>query len=147
MIKTDQSLRIAIAGLGFGESVHIPASLSNKNIELVGLWHPREERLKEACNKNNLHAYDSWKDLVNDSKIDGIILATPPAPRYELALEAIKAGKHLLLEKPTCLNSDEVKELQRNERASKECSPKKFKNSCRLRISSGSSVYASKANN
>ncbi len=114
MIKTDQSLRIAIAGLGFGESVHIPASLSNKNIELVGLWHPREERLKEACNKNNLHAYDSWKDLVNDSKIDGIIVATPPAPRYELALEAIKAGKHLLLEKPTCLNSDEVKELQRN---------------------------------
>ena len=47
-------------------------------------------------------------------KIDGIIIATPPAPRYELALEAIKAGKHLLLEKPTCLNSEEVKELQRN---------------------------------
>ena len=49
MINTDQPIRIAIAGLGFGENVHIPASLSNKNIELVGLWHPRPERLKEAC--------------------------------------------------------------------------------------------------
>ena len=38
MINTDHPLRIAIAGLGFGESVHIPASLSNKNFELVGLW-------------------------------------------------------------------------------------------------------------
>ena len=34
MINTDNPIRIAIAGLGFGESVHIPASLSNKNIEL-----------------------------------------------------------------------------------------------------------------
>ena len=113
MINTDHPLRIAIAGLGFGESVHIPASLSNKNIELVGLWHPRPERLKEACNNHNLRAYETWEDLVNDSKVDGIIIATPPAPRYDLALEAIKAGKHLLLEKPTCLNSKEVKELQR----------------------------------
>ena len=114
MINTDHSIRIAIAGLGFGESVHIPASLFNKNIDLVGLWHPRPERLKESSNKHNLHAYENWDDLVNDSKIDGIIIATPPAPRYELALEAIKAGKHLLLEKPTCLNSDQVKELQIN---------------------------------
>ena len=91
MINKNPPLRIAIAGLGFGENVHIPASLSNKNIELVGLWHPRTDRLKEACNKNNLFAYETWKDLVNDSEIQGIIIATPPEPRYELALEAIKA--------------------------------------------------------
>ena len=109
-----QPIRIAIAGLGFGESVHIPASLFNKDIDLVGLWHPRPERLKEACDKHNLSAYENWKDLVNDPKIQGIIIATPPAPRFEMAQEAIKAGKHLLLEKPTCLNSDEVIELQRN---------------------------------
>ncbi len=114
MFNADQPLRIAIAGLGFGESVHIPASLSNENIKLVGLWHPRPARLKDACNKYNLRAYETWEDLINDSKIDGIIIATPPAPRYELALKAIKAGKHLLLEKPTSLNSEEVKELQRN---------------------------------
>ena len=114
MIKKNQPLRIAIAGLGFGENVHIPACLSNKNIELIGLWHPRPDRLKEACNKHNLSSYYTWKDLINDSKIEGIIIATPPAPRYELALEAIKAGKHLLLEKPTCLNSIEVSDLQRN---------------------------------
>ena len=114
MLNNNQPLRIAIAGLGFGESVHIPASLSNKNIELAGLWHPRQDRLKEACDKHNVDAYENWWDLINDSTIEGLIIATPPAPRYELALEAIKAGKHLLLEKPTCLDSKEVTELQIN---------------------------------
>ena len=114
MINHNKTIRIAIAGLGFGENVHIPASFFNKSIELVGLWHPRPERLNQACEKHNLFAYETWSDLVNDSKIDAIIIATPPAPRYELALEAIKAGKHLLLEKPTCLNSKEVMELQVN---------------------------------
>ena len=114
MIYHNQPLRIGIAGLGFGESVHIPASLSNENIEVAGLWHPRPERLKQVCDKHNLCAYDTWSDLVSDPEIEGIIIATPPAPRFELALEAIKAGKHLLLEKPTCLDSKEVMELQIN---------------------------------
>ncbi len=114
MINKIQPIRIAIAGLGFGESVHIPAALFNENIELVGLWHPRQERLEEACDKHKLCAYENWADLVNDPKIEGIIISTPPAPRFELALQAIKAGKHLLLEKPTCINSNEVMELQRN---------------------------------
>ncbi|MBW3041786.1 Gfo/Idh/MocA family protein [Prochlorococcus marinus] len=114
MINKYKRIRIAIAGLGFGESVHIPASLSNENIELVGLWHPRQDRLEEACKKHNLCAYETWNGLVNDPKIEGIIIATPPAPRFELAIQAIQAGKHLLLEKPTCLNAYEVMELQRN---------------------------------
>ncbi len=113
-MNRNQPIKIAIAGLGFGESVHIPASLSNDFIELVGLWHPRAERLDEVCRKHNLKAYPSWTELLNDPKIEGIIIATPPAPRYKLALEAIKASKHLLLEKPTCLNSEQVMELQRN---------------------------------
>tara|TARA_B100000965_G_scaffold50680_1_gene37602 strand:- start:137 stop:1237 length:1101 start_codon:yes stop_codon:yes gene_type:complete len=114
MINKSQPTKIAIAGLGFGESVHIPASLFNKNIELVGLWHPRQERLEEACAKHKLYAYKNWEDLINDPKIEGIIIATPPFPRFELALQAIKAGKHLLLEKPVGLNAHEVMELQRN---------------------------------
>ena len=113
MLNKNQPLRIAIAGLGFGESVHIPASLFNQSIELVGLWHPRLERLRDACSQNNLFGYERWEDLLNDPKIEGIIIATPPEPRYKLSLEAINAGKHLLLEKPTCLNSNQVMELQR----------------------------------
>ena len=114
MINKNHPIRVAIAGLGFGESVHIPAAIFNENIKLIGLWHQRPERLREACFQHNLHAYESWEDLINDPNIEGIIIATPPAPRFDLALQALKTGKHLLLEKPIGLNAEEVMELQRN---------------------------------
>ena len=45
--------------------------------------------------------------------VQAVIIATPPGPRYELALRALAAGKHLLLEKPVALNAGQVADLQR----------------------------------
>ena len=55
-------IRIAIAGLGFGETVHIPAARFNKNIELIGLWHPKEEKLQSMCKKYDLIPYPKWEE-------------------------------------------------------------------------------------
>ena len=41
------------------------------------------------------------------------MIATPPAPRFELARRALEAGKHLMLEKPVALTAHQVQELQR----------------------------------
>lgn len=41
-----------------------------------------------------------YKELVNDPKIDIVVVATPVAAHYPLALEALRAGKHLWVEKP-----------------------------------------------
>ena len=77
-----EKISVAIAGLGFGESVHLPALEANKSIfEPISLWHPRAERLKEACQANNLQGHASWPELLNDPQIDAVIIATPPAAR------------------------------------------------------------------
>ena len=89
---------VAIAGLGFGESVHLPALKENPSVEPVALWHPRRERLKDACKVNQLHGYEDWSELLQDPKIEAVIIATPPGPRFNLAKDALEAGKHLLLE-------------------------------------------------
>ena len=106
-------ISVAIAGLGFGEKVHIPAIRANSDLHLSGIWHPRESRLTEASKLHEVKAYSNWEKLLNDKKIDAIVIATPPEPRFELALEALKAGKHLLLEKPVALCSEQISELQR----------------------------------
>ena len=46
---THRPLGVAIAGLGFGESVHLPALRDCPSTEPVALWHPRTERLEAAC--------------------------------------------------------------------------------------------------
>ncbi len=107
------SIGIAVAGLGFGESVHIPALKANSKAELISLWHHRKERLIELSEKHMITTTSNWNDLINNPSVQGIIIATPPQPRYKLAYEALNAGKHLLLEKPVALSSEEIEELQK----------------------------------
>ncbi len=108
-----QSIGVAIAGLGFGESVHLPALKASKDLNPVAIWHPRKIRLEESCERNNLIGYGDWPQLLNDPKVNAIVIATPPAPRKQMAIAALEAGKHVLLEKPVALSSEEIAELQR----------------------------------
>ena len=104
---------VAIAGLGFGEAVHLEALRSNPGLQAVALWHPRRNRLQQATEQHNLRGYDDWDTLLHNPEIDAVIIATPPEPRFRLAQQALDAGKHLLLEKPAALKADQVAELQR----------------------------------
>ncbi|MGB1417179.1 MAG: Gfo/Idh/MocA family protein [Synechococcus sp.] len=104
---------VAVAGLGFGEAVHLPALATNPGFQTVALWHPRRERLDQACQTHGLKGYDDWDALLADPAVDAVIIATPPAPRFDLAERALKAGKHLLLEKPVTLCVAQAQDLQR----------------------------------
>ena len=106
-------LRVAIAGLGFGEKVHLEALKASPAWEPVALWHPRAERLDAATTQHGLRGSTHFDALLNDPSLDAVVIATPPAPRFALAQAALEAGKHLMLEKPVGLHSDEVAALER----------------------------------
>jgi len=108
-----QPLGVAVAGLGFGEKVHLPALAAAPDLEAVALWHPRQERLDAATAAHGLKGFSDWDALLADPAVDAVIIATPPAPRFDLARRALEAGKHLLLEKPIALHADQARELQR----------------------------------
>ena len=107
------SLRVAVAGLGFGETVHLEALRASPLWEPVALWHPRAERLAQACARHQLPGTDDFEALVADPGLDAVVIATPPGPRHGLARLALDAGKHLMLEKPVGLHAGEVEDLQR----------------------------------
>jgi predicted dehydrogenase len=50
-------------------------------------------------------------DLINDPQIDAVVIATPVSSHFELAMSALKAGKHVLVEKPLAARSDQAREL------------------------------------
>ncbi|HEX7367776.1 MAG TPA: Gfo/Idh/MocA family oxidoreductase, partial [Pelobium sp.] len=62
--------------------------------------------------------YNSADDLINDEKINAIYIATPPVYHKDYAIKALKAGKHVYLEKPVTLNSAECEEIIAAERLS-----------------------------
>ncbi len=106
-------LQVAIAGLGFGETVHLPALRACAGTTPVALWHPRPERLEAACRQAELAGHSDFDALLGDPAVEAVVIATPPEPRYELARRALEAGKHLMLEKPVALNAAQAEELQR----------------------------------
>src|SRR5687767_4393995 len=50
-------------------------------------------------------------DLINDPDIDAVVIATPVSSHFELALAALQAGKHVLVEKPLASTSDHARRL------------------------------------
>jgi len=52
-----------------------------------------------------------YEDILNDDKIEAVVIATPPAFHYKMAIQALEAGKDIFVEKPLVLNLDEGKKL------------------------------------
>ncbi len=112
-MTAQNKIGIALAGLGFGAKVHLPALTENKDIELKSLYHPNQDRLAKLCKETSVKGYTDWNQLLADPSIKGVVIATPPAQRFQLACEALEAGKHLLLEKPVALNEEQIAHLQK----------------------------------
>ncbi len=56
-------------------------------------------------------ATDDWRKLVADPNIDVVDICSPNFLHKEMAMEAIKHGKHVYCEKPLALNSEDAKEM------------------------------------
>lgn len=113
MLNQASKIGVCIAGLGFGQSVHIPALRSNNILNPIAAWHPNKEKLDQLTKTNEIKGYNEWNTVLSDREIEAIVIATPPHPRYQLAVEALSAGKHLLLEKPVALNYNQINEINR----------------------------------
>jgi predicted dehydrogenase len=69
------------------------------------------ERTREVAAELGVRAYDHWREVVASPDVDLVSIVTPPSEHREMALAALEAGKHVLLEKPTALNAAEAEEL------------------------------------
>jgi predicted dehydrogenase len=64
-----------------------------------------DRRALVARRHPSVRTVDNPQELIRDSRIDAVVIATPVSSHYELALNALAAGKHVWVEKPLTLNS------------------------------------------
>ncbi|THF72902.1 Gfo/Idh/MocA family protein [Cohnella fermenti] len=107
------SIKVGIVGCGVIGKQHIRAAHESEWIELAGVTDLNPEAARLVARQFEAkRAYDDALSLIADPEIEAVVLAVPTNVRTGLALKAIAAGKHVLLEKPLAMSVKEIERLQ-----------------------------------
>ena len=92
-----------------GKVFHAPFIATHDGFNLQGIV----ERTKKLAQLDypDIVSYNSVDELINDETIDLVVINTPNNTHYEYAKQALKAGKHILVEKPFTATTAQAKEL------------------------------------
>lgn len=99
-IMLDRRIGYAVLGLGIGMA-HADAAYASENAELVAVCDLDQARLAKAEKKYpGVTAYTDFEDLLADARVDVISVCLPSAMHADFAVRCMRAGKHVLVEKP-----------------------------------------------
>ncbi|GAA2705809.1 Gfo/Idh/MocA family protein [Actinoplanes palleronii] len=103
-------MRFGLFGTGpWAHMVHSEALARHPRAELAGVWGRNPEKAAELAEKHGTRAYADPDELI--AAVDAVAIALPPDVQAPIAIRAARAGKHLLLDKPVSLRTEEAVEL------------------------------------
>jgi len=110
-LMEDRKIRTAVIGLGVG-SGHVHAYKAMPNAELVAICDLSEPWLKYCQNDWNVAVgYTDYRELLASDDIDAVSIALPTKLHAEATIEALEAGKHVLVEKPMAVTTAEAQSM------------------------------------
>ena len=93
--------KIGIIGCGkIAQVRHIPEYAANPDAELAGYFDLNLERAEQLAQQYGGKAFASYQDLLADPSIDAVSVCTANSSHAEISIAALRAGKHVLCEKP-----------------------------------------------
>jgi predicted dehydrogenase len=105
-------LSIGVIGYGYWGPNLVRNLRETDRCDLACVCDLREDRLRQLARMYpGVRTQGDWLDLVRDTRIDAVVVATNVSTHYEFALEALYAGKHVLVEKPLALSERQAAEL------------------------------------
>lgn len=106
-------VKVCVVGCGVtGTLQHIPAWKKIKNALLVGVCDEDVSKLKRASEMHNIkNCYTNIEEMINHEKPDIVDICTPPFTHKQLAILAMKAGCHTIVQKPMALNAEDCEEM------------------------------------
>ena len=96
------SPRIGIVGFGRIGNEHARWLSRCRGLQLAAVFDPTPQR-RDIAAELGIRAFESLNTLLN-SDIDAVLISTPTAMHFEQALLALRAGKHVMIEKPMALD-------------------------------------------
>jgi predicted dehydrogenase len=103
-----RKVKIGIIGVGTIGSVHAEAYVKVPDAQVVALCDILPERLQEKGKRHSVtRLFEKYQDLLADPEIEAVSICVPNRMHAPIAIDAFKAGKHVLLEKPMAMSQKE----------------------------------------
>lgn len=107
-----KATRIGVVGCGVMGVRHLQAIEGSDRAVAFAVADTVPERATAAARASGAgKVYRDGEELIRDPDVDAVIFSTPAAFRDELAIEALRLGKHVLLEKPAGMNASVVRRM------------------------------------
>lgn len=119
-----KTIGIGFIGAGDIANLHAEAIQELEGAELIGLWNRTPGKGAAKALAYGCEVYDSVEALLSDPKIDAVFVLTNMETHCEYTIQAVRAGKHVLVEKPVASSIDELERMQAEvEKAGVKCMP------------------------
>lgn len=110
--STVEEVRVCLVGAGVIANAHAEALASVRGVRIVSLVEPHGGRAAAFARKWNIPiSYASLDAALAAGTSDAVHILTPPDSHFFLAEKCLKAGQHVLIEKPVAVNRDDGRAL------------------------------------
>ena len=102
--------RIGVVGCGNISKIYLDnlTKMFGKRVKLEAVADIIFERAQKAAEHYHVKAFKSLSEMLKGAKVDIVLNITPPLEHYNVALAAVKAGKHVYNEKPVCTKREDA---------------------------------------
>ncbi|MEL7496814.1 MAG: Gfo/Idh/MocA family oxidoreductase [Planctomycetota bacterium] len=104
-------LRLAVIGAGHLGKIHVRLLKQIENVELVGVAEPSPMAQREVIDQFDVDVVSDYRKLID--QIDAAVIATPTRFHFRIARDLLRAGVHVLVEKPLTDSVGDARTLQR----------------------------------
>jgi predicted dehydrogenase len=110
---TTSNIRVGLINTSwFAGMFHIPLTQSHEGADLVSICGRDKGNADEIAAQHGIkNVHTDYRTLVDSDDLDAVIVATPDDCHYEMTMYALRAGKHILCEKPMASTVAEAEEM------------------------------------
>lgn len=105
---------IGVIGTGWCAGAHIANFKTLENVEVRGVLSSDAQRAQSVIDDNELavaRAFDSLDEFLANPEINVVLIASRHTEHCEQIIACAKAGKHIIAEKPLCLNKEDLERI------------------------------------
>ncbi len=104
--------RVGIIGAGYIATWHADAIRATPGAHLVAVCDQSLGAAEDLAQAHGAQAFRSVEDMIAAGVCDAVHILTPPSSHHDLALQCLRSGMHVLVEKPVALSGDEAEAMR-----------------------------------